>query len=192
MDCVFERAPKIIGRRRLPAGLIAVLNNAAMLRAAIEELHTYANGNREAGRPRRGLVFRVVEAWEQEAFVQKLHNLYGSKHPWCREGKFFIPLGHLHIIDDSLMSHACNRHAITEGTHPHLILSIDDFRRIPEVVNPRNIVEFAFEKGMPRVIYEKAYEQKVLVVVQEIQASAGLAVRTAYKKREGRGGHPAG
>jgi hypothetical protein len=85
-------------------------------------------------------------------------------------------------MDDSVTSHACNRHASTEGARHHLLLTREDFQRIPEVVQPRYIREFTMARNMPRIVYEREYDDFALVVIQEIQKSAGLAVKTAYRR----------
>jgi hypothetical protein len=182
MGVHFDKASRMIGRQRLPSGLVAILDDASALRGAINELHDYANNIREPNRSRKGIVFRVVDVNERTAIVHKLCDRFGSdvsKH----DGIFCIPVGHWHLIDDSVTSHACNRHAITEGAQNHLLLTKEDFQRIPDVVNPRYIREFATAKNMPRIVYEREYDDFALVVVQEIQAKAGLAVKTAYRKR---------
>lgn len=178
----FDTASRRIGRSRLPAGLVAILNNPDSLRGAIDELHQYANNNREQKRPRMGIVFREVDEREQTAIMHKLCDQFGrdvAEH----DAAFSIRVGQWHLIDDSTISHACNRHAITEGAHKHSLLTREDFQRIPDVVNPRYIREFATVKNMPRIVYEQDYGELALVVVQEIQARAGLAVKTAYRRR---------
>jgi hypothetical protein len=179
----FDGAPTSIGRRRLPVGLVAILDDARRLSGAIRELHAYAVHNREPSRPRRGIVFRVVEEWERAAVGHKLRNTYRPNEIAQQEQSFAIRLGQLHIIDDSLISHACNRHASSESEHAHLRLTIDDIERIPTTVDPRNITEFTMIRELPRIIYEKSFDNGTIVVVEEIQIKAGLAVKTAYKKK---------
>jgi hypothetical protein len=179
----FNAAMNAIGRRRLAPGLVAILDNAESLRTAIRELYAYGSGNKVPERPRRGIVFRIVEEWECQAIRHKLIDFFGPRHVAANEGLFSVPVGHLHFFDDSFVSHACNRHAIVEGPHNHLLLTVDDFEKIPEVVDPRHIREFSITKGMPRIVYERVYGVTALVVVQEIQSKAGLAVKTAYKKK---------
>jgi hypothetical protein len=183
MGPYFNAAATTISRKRLPAGLVAILGDPATLSAAIGELHAYANTNRANDRLRRGIVFRVVEEWERAAIVQKLWNYFGPSRAAEHERGYSVAVGHMHLIDDSAMSHACNRHGSSEGEHHHLLLSISDFKKIPEVVDPRYIVEFSVAKGMPRIIYRKTYDGFILVVVEELQEKTGLLIKTAYKKR---------
>jgi hypothetical protein len=174
----------MIGRKRLPPGLVAILDDPVTLDAAIGELHEYAIGNREPDRPRRGVVFRVVQVRECEAIVQKLWNYFGLKDAAGSAELFSVALGHMHVMDDSAISHASNRHGAKEGELDHLSLTVSDFMRIPEVVNPRHIVEFSVAKGTPRIVYRKAYDRHVLAVGQELQMKAGMiAIKTAYKHK---------
>jgi len=161
MGPCFAAGETRIGRTRLPAGLVAILTNTMQLRCAIAELHHYATTVRAPDRPRRGIVYRIVENWEVDALGHKLRNFYGSKLEEV-EADFPFLAGHFHLLDDSTISHACNRHAIAEGAHPHQLLEVGDFHLIPEVVDPRNIVEFSVSKNMPRVVYEKAVDGRTL------------------------------
>ncbi len=178
----FKNASDSIGRRRLPSGLVAVLDDPESLSLAIAQLHEYATRNRESNRHRQGVVFRVVQAWESQAIRHKLYDYTGSKNISTYDAIFAVPLGHLHVLDDSLISHACNRHAAAE-TNPDLVMNLVDFQRIPEVIDPRHITEFSVVKEMPRIVYQKEYTNGWLVVVEEIQAIAGLSVKTIYKKK---------
>lgn len=175
-----------IARRRLPAGIIAILDDPEALRQAIDDLHMYANANRQPGRPRRGIVYRVVEAWECQAIRGKLVEFFGSKRIAEIEALYAVPLGHFHIVEDSHISHICNRHGEPEAGDAHQSLTIADFERIPEVINPRHIVGLSFKKGMPRLIYERVYGEDVLVVVEELRPKE-LSLKTAYKKRRPQG-----
>ena len=183
MSAWFPSGITKLGRRRLPEGLVAILDDRVALGAAIVQLHEYANQDRTPGRPRRGIIYRVVEAWESQATRHKLYELCGNKKAPAHEAVFTFPCGHYHLIDDCGVSHACNRHAIAEAAHPHLVLTVEDFVRIPEIVDPRHIVEFSITRGVPRIIYEREYDGRVLVVVEELQARAGLVVKTAYRRK---------
>ena len=100
-------------------------------------------------RPRCGIVFRVVDVNEQQAIAHKIQNLAGLDA--FNKGVFQVRTGLWHVMDDSHMSHSSNRHSDphVEAMRGQLPLSLDDFHRIPEVIRPRNIVEFAFIKRMP-------------------------------------------
>jgi hypothetical protein len=91
MGVHFDTASRKIGRQRLPSGLVAILDDAAALRGAIEELHDYANNNHEPTRPRMGIVFRVVSANEQTGFMHKLCDRFGSDVSQ-HDGMFSIPV----------------------------------------------------------------------------------------------------
>lgn len=176
----FETGSTRIGRNRLPAGLIAVPGGGTALRQAVDELLDYATRNREPNRPRRGILFRVVEPWEQQAIMHRLCDFFGDR-VGEHDRAFSVPIGHWHLMDDSAVSHACNRHAFTETPHHRLALGREDFHRIPEVVNPRNIREFAMTGRRPRIIYERQSDRFALVVVQEIQTKT-IVVKTVYRK----------
>jgi hypothetical protein len=179
----FNAATTMIERKRLPPGLAAVLNDPGVLRAAIGELHSYASTNQAEGRPRRGIVFRVVKDWERQAIRQKLWSYFGPKDAPAREAFFDVLTGHMHIIDDSAVSHAHARHGARSEGNELLVLTILDFMKIPEVVDLRYLVEFSVAKGMPRLVYQKSYDRCTLVVVEELHKNAGLLIKTAYKKK---------
>jgi hypothetical protein len=183
MGPYFDNAATTIARKRLPPGLVAILDDPGALRATIGELHTYAVSNRAPDRARRGIVFRVIEEWERRALMEKLWNYFGPKTAPGQERKFNVAIGHMHIIDDSAMSHAYNRHGSREGEPHDLLLGLLDFMQIPEVVDPRHLVEFSVAKGMPRIVYRKHYDLFSLVVVQELQQKAGLVIKTVYKRK---------
>ncbi|HVT89928.1 MAG TPA: hypothetical protein VHD56_13825 [Tepidisphaeraceae bacterium] len=178
----YEKGSTRLGRNRLPQGVVAILDDAATLNGAIEELHHYASESKSPNRPRRGIIFRVVTPGEREAFIEKLIQFFGSKNLASQLDIYSYPVGHPHLIDDSLMSHASNRHSI-ETVHGHIAVTIEDYLRIPEIVRPKYIREFAFTRQMPRIVYERMYNNCTIVVIQEIQAKAGLSVKTIYKKR---------
>lgn len=183
MGPYFDSASTRIGRKRLPPGLVAMIEDPFVLREGIRELHEYATTNRQPNRPRRGIVFRVVEAWEQHAIMQRVCAYFGQKLLARYGSRFAVRVGDVHVVDDSVVSHAFNRHAIEEGAHQsHLGLMLEDFQRIPEVVDPRYIAKFTETRGMPRIVYERAYERFVIVVIEEIRAKAGVVVKTAYKR----------
>lgn len=171
-----------IGRLRLPKGIVAIQDAPDALRAGIAVLHRYSVGNRQPDRPRCGIVFRVVDAREQQAIAHKIQKLAGM--PAFNKGMFQVTCGLWHIIDDRHVTHICNRHSDeeAEALHGQNPMLLEDFQRIPQVVQPRHIVEFTFTKRMPRIIYRKALDTGVIVVVEEIQRSA-LAVITAYKTK---------
>ncbi len=70
----------------------------------------------------------------------------------------------------------------------HIAITASDICRVPEVVRSQNIVEFSVAKGKPRIVYAQSFNDGTLRVVEEIQAVAGLAFKTCYKKDEGRAG----
>jgi hypothetical protein len=178
----YEKGLRTLGRRRLPAGVVAILDDPETLRAAIRELYAYAVHDRSKDRARRGIVFRVVNTQERHAYISKLADFFGAKNLSTREAVYGVPLGHFHIIDDSFISHVIARHS-TEMSPGHLAVSVDDFTRLPEIISPARIVEFQLEKGMPRVTYERRYDDGTFWVVEEVQAHAGLSAKTMYKNK---------
>ncbi|MGD0771052.1 MAG: hypothetical protein ABSB42_22940 [Tepidisphaeraceae bacterium] len=178
----FEKGLRTVGRRRLPDGVVAILDDHETLRAAIRELHAYAIQNRSRSRQRRAIIFRVVNAGERQAFLAKLSQFFGPKNLSIQESIYGFEVGHFHFVDDSFMSHVTSRHSI-ETVPGHVAVTVDDLVCIPEIVNPKWIVNFRFIKKMPRIIYERRYDRSTIVVVQEIQANAGLSVKTIYKKK---------
>jgi hypothetical protein len=178
----FEKGLRRIGRRRLPAGLVAILDDQVTLRAAIRELYEYANNQRSATRPRRGIIFRVVSAGERQAFIGKLEQFFGTKNLSGQESVYGVPIGLWHLIDDSFMSHVVARHS-TETDATLVPVTLDDLVLIPDLINPRWIREFAFTKKMPRVVYETRHGESTVVIVQEIHTNVGLAVKTIYRKK---------
>lgn|GEM_PF-6047701 len=163
--------------------MVAILNDSFALTGAIGELHAYATTNRESDRLRRGIVFRVVEEWEPHAIRQKLWSYFGPKSAPSQVNKFAVNVGHMHIIDDSGVSHTQSRHGPREAADHDLAVTLAEFKKIPEVVNPRYIVEFSIAKGMPRIVYRKFFDGFSLVVVEELQYKAGLLVKTAYRQK---------
>jgi hypothetical protein len=177
----YDKGLRAVGRNVLPRGLVAIPGDAESLRLAIAELHEYANSNRQNHRPRAGIVFRIVDSEEQQTIGEKILNHAGVK--LFNQGVFQVSAGSLHILDDSALSHSCNRHADEEmeAMHGHSAVTVADFQRIPLVAKPRNITKFVVVKRMPRIVYTLTDSLGVLTVVEEIQARS-LAVKTVYKK----------
>jgi hypothetical protein len=178
----FEKGLRTLGRRRLPAGVVAILDDPETLRGAIRELYDYALNDRSPTRSRRAIIFRVVSPGERHAYISKLEQFFGAKNLSSQESVYGVPVGYWHIIDDSFVSHVVARH-FAEPEPSLLPVGAEDLTLVPELINPRWISEFAFTKKMPRVVYERKYEHSSIVVVQEIQARLGLNVKTIYKKK---------
>jgi len=137
-----------MGRRRLPDGFVAILDDQETLRGAIRELHAYSIQNRSPNRPRRGIIFRIVTDVERQAFLTKLERIFGPRNLSSQESIYGYPVGHFHFLDDSFMSHVTNRHSI-ESAAGHIAVGLDDLLQIPHIVNPRWIANFACIKQMP-------------------------------------------
>lgn len=159
------------------------MDDPEAVRGAIRELHAYGSEVRARDRPRRGIVYRVVSDAESLAIRYKHQNLVGMKRFVLEERIYGIPAGSWHFIDDRAFSHAHTRHGTTEMEVPagHLALTVADVCRLPEVVHSRNIVEFCIVKGKARIVYELAFNDGMLRIVEEIQAKGGLAFKTCYK-----------
>jgi hypothetical protein len=181
----FDKGKTRIGRERLPPGIVAILDDQEMLRGAILELLAYATDVHTAEKMRRGIVYRLVSDAERQAITYKLQDFFGMKRFLPEERTYTVPTGHWHFMDDRAVSHANTRHGIVEtgSSAGHLALAPLDFCQVPSVVHSRNIVEFCVTKGMPRIVYEQAFDEGTLRVVEEIQAQAGLAFKTCYRKR---------
>ncbi len=164
--------------RRLPAGLVSVTDDSAALAAAVADLHAYATTDRRPGRPRRGVVFRFVEPWEQQAIRHQLYAFFGDAAAPAREADYAVSVGHPHVLDDSGVTHAWNRHGNDTSPDVNLWLTVPDLQQVPLVVDPRNIVEFSIVNGTPRIVYERGVNGLVLVVVEEIRRHHGLAIKT--------------
>lgn len=147
----FDAGATRIGRRRLPAALVAILDDRRTLQLALRELHAYAIAGSPFGR--RGIVFRVNSAAEHQAILYKLQNLLGVENFGDNSSIYRVREGHWHLIDSEHIRHIYNRHgdAAAERGRGHLAIAIEDFDRLPDLIDARNICEFSVEGGMPRI-----------------------------------------
>jgi hypothetical protein len=180
----FAGCPRSIGRIRLPAGVVAAIDNSAMFQLALQELHHYAIANKSTNKARFGMVFRTVSDTERQNIIYKLQNLLGIENFTANSSTFHIPLGQLHVIDDCMIAHTWNRHAnrAMEARQGQLPVSFDDLVKLPLVVHPRNIVNFIVEGGMPRIVYNRDDDEGTLVAVEEI-GRKGIYAKTLYRKK---------
>jgi hypothetical protein len=157
-----------IGRERLPANHVAILDDPALLLAALRELHAYALTPAEGGTRKicHSIVFRVADAREVERFNYKLQQLLGVADFMDNAAVYAVRAGHWHVVDSEQMTHVCNRHsdATREAQRGHFPVTVMDFERIPDVVAVHNIAEFERTKGMPRIVYRKRYGDGQLTV----------------------------
>ena len=180
----FDRGKSRIGRERLPAGYVTILD-ADRLRLAIGEL--YAAANQTTAPARHGIVFRVVTSEDRQAIHWRLQALLGVDQFLDNAGIFRIEPGYWYVLDTDAIRHACNRHTDEglEARHGHAALSPEDFTHIPRIVDPRNISEFRVAKATPRIAFSGIVPGGVLVVVCEVQSGRKmLTVKTAYKQRQ--------
>lgn len=179
----FDKGVTRIGRRRLPAGFVAILDDPQTLRLAIRELHAYAVGGSRFGK--RGIVFRVVSSEERQAILFKLQNLLGIENFTENSATYYIPEGFWHVIDCEHVRHVSNRHGDEEAERErgHLAIELEDIEHIPQLVDPRNICEFSVIDQMPRIKYRREYKGRTLVLVQEIRARVGVSLKTLYREQ---------
>lgn len=172
-----------IGRRRLPTGVVAILDDRRTLQLAIREMHAYAIAGSRFGR--RGVVFRVISAAEHQAIMYKLQNLLGMEDFGDNSSIYRVREGHWHLIDSEHIRHIYNRHgdAAGEWARGHLAITIDDFDRLPDLIDARNICEFSVEDGMPRIKCRREFTDRTLVLVQEIRTREGVIVKTMYREK---------
>jgi hypothetical protein len=180
----FDKGVRRIGRRRLPAGFVAILDDPETLRLAIRELHEYAVSGTKVGK--RGIVFRVVTSQERQAILFKLQNLLGIENFTKSSATFHISEGHWHAIDSEHVTHVINRHGDLEAEqnrHGHLPITIEDFQLLPQLVDPRNIVQFFPEERFPRMKYRREVSDRTLILIQEIRVKDGIVMKTLYREK---------
>ena len=182
----WERADRRLGKRRLPQGYVAVLNNDDLLGRVIGELHGHAMTEAAAGPSPVGVLFRQVTAGERERIGYRLVDQFGPSRLLEASAVFGVEEGYHYVVNSRGIAHAFNRHSdpTVERLHGQLPLDLADLTRVPQAVQPRNIVAFSEAKGMPRIVYEDRSTGSTLVVVLEIQGSRKwLMMKTAYKRK---------
>jgi hypothetical protein len=153
-------------------------------------MYSYVCGQEKRPREKRGIIFGLVTPRDREAYLNKLIALLGIDDYSRNIETFYIPPEHWHVLDTEHLTHIVKRHSGSS----EIAIAKFDIQRLPQVVEPRNVVEFSIYKRMPRIVYASDYADGRLVVIQEIERKMGLVVKTLYKQKikEGHGGHPAG
>jgi hypothetical protein len=164
--------------------MVSAINDQATFDLALRELHRYATIEKPTNKARFGIVFRIVTAEERQSIIYKLQNILGVRNHNESCGRFHVPLGQLHIVDDSMLAHTWNRHANREeeSERGQLAITLEDLIRLPQVMQPRNIINFVVECGMPRIVYARDDDEGTLIAVQEI-CNRGLCAKTMYRKK---------
>jgi hypothetical protein len=162
------------------------MSDAELLRRIIEELHAYATSGPRSDKPRLGVLFRAVGAGDRQAIYHKLVDFFGPAGLLDNLALYGVDDDYHYVFDSESVTHVWNRHTdpIAEQQHGQLPLEVTDLGRIPTVVRPGNIVEFAVVKGTPRIVFAETANEGRIVVVLEIQRGRRwLVVRTAYKRK---------
>lgn len=167
----YNSGDRTIGQSTLPSGLVSLVGRDPQLaQQAIAELQEYvANG--PPLKPRRGMVYRVVEAHE----AKRLAELSGLDVS-----------GYQHVIDSFALRHVARQHGdqASEELRGQTAPTAQDLARIPEVVAPENFVGTGKSaEGLPTLIYQKRFNGSFLVVEEVRDKRRHLAVLTAYKKK---------
>jgi hypothetical protein len=179
----FERGAKKIGRERLPVGRVAILNDPQTFVAAMEELLAWAT--QPDPKQTLSIVYRVSGEGESQAYLYKLREIHGVENYGTNIQRFALPARRWHIIDSEHIAHVMNRHLDKNVVqkHGHLPITREDFFRIPEIMDPRNIVSFEHESArLPRIVYELRAERGIFVAVQELRARSGMIFKTLYRR----------
>jgi hypothetical protein len=174
-----------LGRNRLPPNCVAILDDPALLAAALAELHAYAvTPSVGLAKTRYSIIFRIVDDRELNGFHHKLRTLLDPVRFMDNAALYGVAAGQWHMIDSDHLTHVCNRHTEEnrEKQRGHVAVTAPDFQRIPDVIATGNITEFAQTQGRPRIIYRKRYPDGELTVIQEIR-SKGMTFKTMYKKK---------
>ena len=180
----FLKGKSGIGRKRLPSGHVAFLDDQKSLCLAIRDLYAYAIQSCPV-KPMQAVVFRVVGESEIHAINYKIQTLLGMDGFSANCRSFCPSAEQFHIIDSEHIAHAFNRHSDggTERRHGHIPIGVRDFELIPEVVRPKYITEFSMRGNLPRIIYGREYGSEQLIVVQELRGNYGLTFKTVYRKK---------
>lgn len=182
----FQKGQTRIGRERLPDGFVALVRDQATLRLAIAELHDHVSAGNPSPYPKGfGIIFRIASSGECEGVRQQVHRVFGPSAFLEHVEIFGVTPGQWHLLDNEHIAHSCNRHsdAQIEAKCGHVPIGVADFQRIPDVVNPLNIVEFRKKGDSPRIAYARQYDDGRLIVVEEIQRKRGLVFKTMYKQK---------
>ena len=182
----FERADKRIGKRRLPTGYVAVLNDDATLVRVLAELHAYSLSSAGVNLPPAGVLFRHVGTGEKERVVHRLIELFAAAKLMDQSATAGLDETYHYVINSRGMTQAWNRHSdpVGERQHGQKPLDPSDGARVPQAIQARNIVAFGVVNGTPRVVYESRSDSGTLVVVVEIQhGRKWLAMTTAFKRK---------
>jgi len=148
------------------------------------DLYAYSTANRDDPEILHGIVFRLVDERERDGINRKIHELLGTKGFAENSASFCPKPGLIHLIDNEHLLHAHNRHATSAVNDTRQMpITLNDFLEIPELVNPRNIREFARSKHLARIVYSKELQSDMLVVVEEIRRRS-VTFKTMYRAKK--------
>ena len=185
----FSKGAKTIGRRRLKPGIVAILNDDQTRCEAIRELHKYALGGSGRGAGGFGIIYRVVDEVEANLVRQRLYDLVGLRKFNSLIARFQLR-GYWHLLREDYIRHACNRHGDDrrERLHGQEGLTADDFVMIPEITEPRYIVDAGMNaSGRPYLRYQKRVGSTT-IVFQELRESEDVLLFQTMRKEKATGG----
>jgi hypothetical protein len=182
----FDKAGTRIGRNRLPAGYVAVLDDPRRLAGVLTELLSYALAEPAAARPRIGVVFRKVSVADKETLQRSLMREFGADAILDKSELFGLDETYHLAADSEAVSHAWARHSdsTAEERRGQLPVTAADLQQLPDVMRTGNIKSFEQIKGMPRIVFEKSGRTGTFIAVAEIQRSRRwLVLKTFYKRK---------
>ena len=185
----FAKGARTIGRRRLKPGIVAILDDDDIRRGAVCELYEYAIRGSGRGAGGFGIVYRVVDEVDANLIRQRLYDLMGARKFNSMIDRFQLR-GYRHLLREDYIRHANNRHGDDrrESLHGQEGLTVDDFVRIPEITEPRYIVDAGFNSaGRPYLRYEKKVGSAT-IVFQELREAEDLLLFQTMRKEKATGG----
>ena len=112
----------------------------------------------------------------------------GNELSVVHEDSFIIGDNYLHVVDNYAIRHIINKHSNEkELLRGQETVQLNDLLRIPDILRTYNTVKLEQRNNKTMVIYEKAYDDHICHLVEEVrEGRKEQAVVTFYKTKKGK------
>ena len=133
----------------------------------------------------------ALDAFLKDAIQEKeklMKIVLGNELSVVHEDSFIIGDNYLHVVDNYAIRHIINKHSNEkELLRGQETVQLNDLLRIPDILRTYNTVKLEQRNNKTMVIYEKAYDDHICHLVEEVrEGRKELAVVTFYKTKKGK------